>query len=180
MSTDLAVSRAFNFSGTDNSLVTMIDTVRLSMERLKFHLDLFLTSYNGQRYKLQNGESDFLRLDENGSFKMYSSSIQLWSGARNFKGYQLRQKRFSDEGRVVRDLEAQLSRRNLAITYTSQEINNYPSARNTLYQFYYSRRFVKHNRTYEIQKKRHLAQRCSEERRYVTYEPNHQLDDVRW
>ncbi|KAI9486998.1 MAG: hypothetical protein EXX96DRAFT_62092 [Benjaminiella poitrasii] len=85
MNTDVAVSGAFNFSGTDNGLVTMTDTVRLSMERFKFHLDLFLTSFNGQKYELQNVESEFLCLHESGSFKIYSSSIQLWSGARKFR-----------------------------------------------------------------------------------------------
>ncbi|KAI9476145.1 MAG: hypothetical protein EXX96DRAFT_639674 [Benjaminiella poitrasii] len=75
MSTNLTASGAFNFSGTDKGLVTMTDTVRLSMERFKFHLSLFITSFNGQQYELKNGKNGFLRLHESDSFKIYSTSI---------------------------------------------------------------------------------------------------------
>ncbi|KAI9468270.1 MAG: hypothetical protein EXX96DRAFT_624240 [Benjaminiella poitrasii] len=108
--TPVALER-FRFSGTDNGLVVMTDTVKLSLERFRFHLRLYDASIDGETYTLRENEERFLYPEE-----------------RSFK-------------RPLRD-------------------------------FYYSDKIRKFAQSHELQKKRHYAQLCAKERKYITSQGN--------
>ncbi|KAI9472446.1 MAG: hypothetical protein EXX96DRAFT_356547 [Benjaminiella poitrasii] len=65
--TPVALER-FRFSGTDNGLVVMTDTVKLSLERFRFHLRLYVASIDGETYTLRENKERFLYPEER-SFK---------------------------------------------------------------------------------------------------------------
>ncbi|KAI9481629.1 MAG: hypothetical protein EXX96DRAFT_618560 [Benjaminiella poitrasii] len=80
--TPVALER-FRFSGTDNGLVVMTDTVKLSLERFRFHLRLYVASIDGETYNLRENEERFLYPEER-SFKVFNKSLQHESGGRKW------------------------------------------------------------------------------------------------
>ncbi|KAI9468490.1 MAG: hypothetical protein EXX96DRAFT_543848 [Benjaminiella poitrasii] len=73
--TPVALER-FRFSGTDNDLVVMTDTVKLSLERLRIHLRLYVASIDGETYTLRENKERFLYPEER-SFKDALHNITL-------------------------------------------------------------------------------------------------------
>ncbi|KAI9482904.1 MAG: hypothetical protein EXX96DRAFT_630967 [Benjaminiella poitrasii] len=73
--TPVALER-FRFSGTDNGLVVMTDKVKLSLERFRFHLRLYVASIDGETYTLRENEERFLYPEER-SFKDALHNITL-------------------------------------------------------------------------------------------------------
>ncbi|ORE14341.1 hypothetical protein BCV71DRAFT_293643 [Rhizopus microsporus] len=88
------------FSGTDNGLVTMTETVGMSLDRFEFHLKL----YNHESQTISN-ENQFFNLDK--PFKVKSSDIHYHSGARKMMEKLQRAKKNS--GRRILQIESEIA-----------------------------------------------------------------------
>ncbi|KAI8886785.1 hypothetical protein K501DRAFT_309053 [Backusella circina FSU 941] len=85
--TELEKSGSFTFSGTDNGLVTMTETVGFSLRRFKYHIDLYnrysVLDEFSEEYPPEFLSSDYLKLPK--SHSVHSSEISLKTGAKKIK-----------------------------------------------------------------------------------------------
>jgi hypothetical protein len=179
----------FAFSGTDNGLVTMTETAKLSLDQFKFHLKLYnrysaLTDGNLMQlifvYIESNLFADATRLQASAEgetffkfakpFKVHTSDIAYGSGAIKLRTKLQRAKK--TKAKVISEIEAKLSECNFQEIRNIEELNNWYNGRIThqdvLRDFYYSRQRVRQLRTYELQKRKYIDRLCSQERSYVT------------
>ncbi|KAI9473977.1 MAG: hypothetical protein EXX96DRAFT_487337 [Benjaminiella poitrasii] len=165
--TPVALER-FRFSGTDNGLVVMTDTVKLSLKRFLFHLRLYVASIDGETYTLRKNEDRFLYPEER-SFKVFNKSLQHESGGRKWSEKMKRQKSMS---MMIHEIEADMSQHPISNVLTATELEEWhrmmKNYQQPLRDFYYSDKIRKFARSHEIQKKRHYTQLCAKERKYIT------------
>ncbi|ORE06894.1 hypothetical protein BCV72DRAFT_327777, partial [Rhizopus microsporus var. microsporus] len=163
----------FAFSGTDNGIVTMTETAKLSLDQFKFHLKLYnrysaLTEGNLIQlifvYIESNLFADTTRFAK--PFKVHASDIAYGSGAIKLRAKLQGAKK--TKAKVISEIEAKLSECSFQEIHNIEELNNWYNGRIThqdvLRDFYYSRQRVRQLRTYELQKRKYIDRLCSQER----------------
>ncbi|KAG1578656.1 hypothetical protein G6F47_011822 [Rhizopus delemar] len=158
------------FSGTDNGLVTLSETVGFDMRKLRFHLDLYKwyrAPGTENSYDTSTLDKDLLSVPT--SFKIKSKDLLYLSGGYTSRNNLLRAKRSSLSGASATKSEA------LLLSYSIQHSSNLMEAKtafnvhqqekNVLRKFYYSSTRMKRKRRYEIQKRKAYDCVCSAERR---------------
>jgi hypothetical protein len=159
-----------NFSGTDNGLKVMTETVAMGMEKYKYHLNLH------NRYS-PLATTDDLPDDDNFeplpvSYKMYAADIDFGTG--NYKRRRLVEK---DKRETERGKQAQMVERKLAESsaFLAKHVNDIqPSLISrkqdikTLRPFYHSKKMVNLNRKTESIDKRFRSRVCSKERSFCS------------
>ncbi|CEG77272.1 hypothetical protein RMATCC62417_12056 [Rhizopus microsporus] len=162
----------FAFSGTDNGLVTMTETAKLSLDQFKFHLKLYnrysALTENTTRFQASAEEAAFFKFAK--PFKLHASDIAYGSGAIKLRAKLQRTKK--TKAKVISEIEAKLRECSFQEIRSIEELNNWYNGRIThqdvLRDFYYSRQGIRQLRTYELQKRKYIDRLCSQEQSYVT------------
>ncbi|CEI88592.1 hypothetical protein RMCBS344292_02975 [Rhizopus microsporus] len=160
------------FSGTDNGLVTMTETAKLSLDQFKFHLKLYnrysALTEDTVRSQASAEEATFFKFAK--PFKVHASEIAYGSGAIKLRAKLQRAKKI--KAKVISEIEAKLSEYSFQEIRSVGELNNWYNGRVThqdvLRDSYYSQQRVRQLRTYELQKRKYIDRLCSQERSYVT------------
>ncbi|PHZ09502.1 uncharacterized protein RHIMIDRAFT_262999 [Rhizopus microsporus ATCC 52813] len=158
-SPNVNAAQDFTFSGTDNGLHTMTDTVAFTLKRFKFHLELYNRYYilgdvqNDDPHladileRYHNDAIDSECMDENVSYLDLPNSFKLE-----------RDKKRIVEGQIVQSIENNLPKFTMDHTVNVEEIKEVLSqqyaVRDTLRKLYYSNKRVKEERTTQVQQKR--------------------------
>ncbi|ORE01518.1 hypothetical protein BCV72DRAFT_236269 [Rhizopus microsporus var. microsporus] len=182
-SPNVNAAQDFTFSGTDNGLHTMTDTVAFTLKRFKFHLELYNRYYilgdvqNDDPHladileRYHNDAIDSECMDENvsyldlpNSFKVKSEDVDFGCG-----NWRRRKKLERDKKRI--SIENNLPKFTMDHTVNVEEIKEVLSqqyaVRDTLRKLYYSNKRVKEERTTQVQQKRFTLKLCTSERRFI-------------
>ncbi|CEG74498.1 hypothetical protein RMATCC62417_09702 [Rhizopus microsporus] len=185
----LLKSGKITFSGTDNDLVTMTETVGFDMKRFKFHLDLY-NKYSALESLSEEGNvytdimdhtvtnimlnhyiseqetsestiqmSSYMQLPK--PYMAHGSEVDYKNGAKKYRKQLERVKNTTDIGRKVMETEALLSKFD---TTSARNLEHKHIIRNC----YYSPSRLKQKRAYELQTRKYTNRLCSDERRYAT------------
>ncbi|CEG69214.1 hypothetical protein RMATCC62417_05327 [Rhizopus microsporus] len=162
----------FAFFGTDNGLVTMTETAKLSLDQFKFHLKLYnkylALTEDTIRFQASAEEETFFKFAK--PFKVHASDIAYGSGAVKLRAKLQPAKK--TKAKVISEIEAKLGECSFQEIRSVDELNNWYNGRVThqdvLRDFNYSRQRVRQVRTYELQKRKYIDKLCSQERSYVT------------
>ena len=181
------------FSGTDNGVVTLSDTVGITPHRFKFHLELhnryeslmdcsetivddmdisiaddILLKYN----KREPGKRDYLKPPP--SMKITAADVDVGCGQRKARKKVERMKKNTDQGKEVQFIEKNLSENPLHLGLNIQEAHaiflNQRSQAEKINAFYYSKSQAQSKRHIEIQSKKFKDRLCTKERNFVKKE----------
>ena len=170
------------FSGTDNGVVTMSNTVGLTPHRFKFHLALhnrfealadssetgvaddIVSKYNEK----EPGNSDYLKPPP--SMKITAADVDVGSGQRKARKKIERMKRNTEQGKEVQSIENNLSKKpfhsGLNIQETHATFLHQRSQAEKINAFYNSKSQARSKRHIEIQSKKFRDTLCTKERNF--------------
>lgn len=164
------VSKDYTFSGTDNGLVTLSETIPFSLDRFNYHLNLYNTyAPLAEDTQHDHGQSiPFHSLAS--SFKVNSSDIDFGGGYRRQRKKLERDKKNTQGGQFVMEAERKFSGSSKNTT-TIEEIvaihQEKRACKNVFRNFYYSNKQVSISKSVMFLNKRYRDRLCSKERRYA-------------
>ncbi|CAO3630821.1 unnamed protein product [Mucor fragilis] len=166
---DLDINKDVVFSGTDNGLVTMTETVAFDVERFAFHLDLFCNQgldKQGQAALLARHDRGFLSLPP--SHKVKAQDVDFKCGYRKAR---LKLERRKRENPHIRQIEKTMRESSLNGAATAQSylssFSVHQSSSNALQAFYDSPARRAQNRHLELHNKTQRNKICASERKFV-------------
>ncbi|CAO3654853.1 unnamed protein product [Mucor fragilis] len=166
---NLDIDKDVVFSGTDNGLVTMTETVAFDVKRFAFHLDLFCNQgldKQGQTALLARHDRGFLSLPP--SHKVKAQDVDFKCGYRKARLTLERRKR---ENPHIRQIEKTMRESSLNGAATAQSylsrFSVHQSSSNALQAFYDSPARRAQNRHLELHNKTQRNKICASERKFV-------------
>ena len=166
---DIQDPSAFVFSGTDNGLVNMSTTAAFTMERFRFHLNLY------NRYQVLGEE--IVDEDDSGYYDLPKTSVinaadvDVGCGYRKIRRKLEKRKKSTLEGKAVLEAEQLLSRKPLDNSSTvSQYLKNkefHIANSKKLRLFYGSTKRAIESRTLEIQKQKFTNKLVGIEKKFI-------------
>ncbi|KAG1445632.1 hypothetical protein G6F56_009846 [Rhizopus delemar] len=161
------------FSGINDGLILMTDTVNLSMDKFKFHLQLYnrfavLNEDTHPPLDLDTEDSESLKIQR--SLRVYSRDVDYGSGARSYNENLEREKRKDSSGLKILNIESTMAKNSIYGLASAQQVDDWKTNMESnfieLRKFYYSSKRMK-KRTKEL-KKKYVDRLCSEERYFVS------------
>ena len=172
---ELTTPKDFLFAGTDNGFVKMITSVSLSLQRAKFHLNL----YNYYEALESTELDETLQLDLNDEEKSFldlpkiigtlAGDIDLDCGYFRQRKKLERKKKETEEGKKIQALEDAMSKASTessanTITGLASKFRSNFDNRNQMRAFYCSAKNINQQRHIEVQKAHYCHQLCRKER----------------
>ena len=166
---DIQDPSAFVFSGTDNGLVNMSTTAAFTMERFRYHLNLY------NRYQVLGEE--IVDEDDSGYYDLPKTSViiaadvDVGCGYRKIRRKLEKQKKSTLEGKAVLEAEQLLSRKPLNNSLTVAEYlknqESHIANSKKLRLFYGSTKRAIESRTLEIQKQKFTNKLVGIEKKFI-------------
>jgi hypothetical protein len=154
------------FSGTDNGLVTMTESVPLSIERFAFHLKLYNSFQALSDFQEDDTDIDLFRFPE--SFKVKAADIDIGCNFKRIRKKLEKSKDDTEEGKFVQTVEDHLCKFDMAAANSVEELLNihdqHYTNKSILRNFYNSKQRVNEKRQVEIQSDRFKRMLWSKER----------------
>lgn len=163
----------FTFSGTDNGLVTMTETIPMSLDRFKYHLKLNnrfdLLKELGDDETEQDALLGFIPLSE--TFKVKSGHIDYIGGFLRRRKHLERLKKYSNRGKEVVVAEKQMSKSSIeSVSSPEQAIKVHTEKKkhsDILRQFYYSNKIMSIDKSVQLWNSKCRDRLCAQERKSV-------------
>ncbi|KAI8880116.1 hypothetical protein K501DRAFT_255692 [Backusella circina FSU 941] len=166
------------FSGTDNGIVSMSETVGFCPKRLKYHLEMY-NKYSVLEEPFSKDSDEvknppqILKLPV--SMKIKSKDIDHLSGCKKLRKKLQKEKKLVKHAKVVKG-EALQSKLDFYQTTDMDILKNayadFVNTRQESRSLYYSHSSMKATRKYELQKQRQVDVLCSSERKFVKGKKN--------
>ncbi|CAO3637239.1 unnamed protein product [Mucor hiemalis] len=169
------------FSGTDNVLVTMTESVGMSFDRFKFHLELYnkfsVLSEDSSPSTAQESDQHSAFYELPVSLKIHAAEVQYGTGALSRKVKLQKQKRRTDLDII--GIEKTMAENSITEAYTIRDMESrfeeQKKHRLNFRRFYYSKGRSNDKYTYELQKRKYTDRLCSQERRFMKQNPKNGL-----
>jgi hypothetical protein len=169
----------FTFSGTDNGLVTMTETIPMSLDRFKYHLKLNnrfdLLKELGDDETEQDAPLGFIPLSE--TFKVKSGHIDYIGGFLRRRKHLERLKKYSNRGKEVVVAEKQMSKSSIeSVSSPEQAIKVHTEKKkhsDILRQFYYSNKIMSIDKSVQLWNSKCRDRLCAQERKSVEQNGKH-------
>jgi hypothetical protein len=160
----------FTFSGTDNGIVTMTETVGFCIDRFKYHLALH-NRYSPLATETSEDQQPLPFFPLPVSMKINSADVDFGGGYWRQRKKLEKKKKLSPEGRQVTDVERFLSRAASESTRSIQDVvavhRLKKENKGALQQFYHSNQQANQGKNVTLTNKRFRDRLCSTERKAV-------------
>ncbi|KAI9478146.1 MAG: hypothetical protein EXX96DRAFT_539275 [Benjaminiella poitrasii] len=161
----------FIFSGTDNGIKTMTETVALSLQRYNYHLDLYRL-YNSDNSSGERKEDKFQALPR--SMKIYSKDVDIGTGEAYMRRWRNQRKKNSKNGQECCIHEEKLANLSFKTADTIDDVfflhKQHIQYTEKLRNYYYFNAYINKRRTSEIASRRFKDRLASRERNFIIQE----------
>ncbi|KAI9478497.1 MAG: hypothetical protein EXX96DRAFT_637658 [Benjaminiella poitrasii] len=161
----------FIFSGTDNGIKTMTETVALTLQRYNYHLDLYRL-YNSDNSSGERKGYKFQALPR--SMNIYSKDVDLGTGEAYMRRWRNQRKKKSKNGQECCIHEEKFANLSFKTADTIDDVfflhKQHIQYTEKLRNYYYSNAYINKRRTSEITSRRFKDRLASRERNFIIQE----------